>query len=413
MKILHVSCADISGGAGRAAYRLHKSLLSAGQTSEMLVSNKGSGDFTVNGASGRLDEIWKKLRPYFDRFPLIFYPERSKALFSPAWLPFSGIVERIKLLQPDIVHLHWVCEGTMRIEDLAGINVPVVWSLTDMWPFTGGCHYDDNCGRYVNDCGSCPLLKSTKARDLSHRVWSRKRNVYKSLDLTVVGKSRWVAAAASESSLMREKKVVVLPNPIDTAVFSPLEKSLAKKLLNLPLDKKFILFGANEATDDPRKGFKELSAALQIIGSEDVELVIFGSNRPRKPPEFPFKSHYIGNLRDDLSLRILYSAAEVMVVPSLQENLSNAILESLACGTPVVSFNIGGNSDLVDHAQNGYLSAPLDVEDLAKGIIWVLNSPEYEGLCSAAREKVLRLFDSRIVAARYISLYEEILNTRR
>lgn len=413
MKILHVSCADISGGAGRAAYRLHKSLLSAGQASEMLVSNKGSGDFTVNGASGRLDEIWKKLRPYFDRVPLIFYPDRSKALFSPAWLPFSGIAERIKILQPDIVHLHWVCEGTMRIEDLAGINVPLVWSLTDMWPFTGGCHYDDNCGRYVNDCGSCPQLKSTKAKDLSHRVWSRKKTVYKPLDLTIVGKSRWIAAAASESSLMREKKVVVLPNPIDTAVFSPLEKPLAKKLLNLPLDKKFILFGANEATDDPRKGFKELSAALQTIGSKDVELVIFGSNRPRKPPEFPFKSHYIGNLRDDLSLRILYSAAEVMVVPSLQENLSNAILESLACGTPVVSFNIGGNSDLVDHAQNGYLSAPLDVEDLARGITWVLNSPKYEELCSAAREKVLRLFDSRIVASRYISLYEEILNNRR
>ena len=143
--------------------------------------------------------------------------------------------------------------------------------------------------------------------------------------------------------------MVNVPNPIDTQVFSPIEKKLAKNLLNLPDQKKLILFGAQHAANDPRKGYKELSEAIKNLQYEDCEVIIFGAFRPQNEPDFGVKAHYVGNLTDDLSLRVLYSAADVMVVPSLQENLSNAILESLACGTPVVCFDIGGNSDLVEH----------------------------------------------------------------
>jgi glycosyltransferase involved in cell wall biosynthesis len=167
-------------------------------------------------------------------------------------------------------------------------------------------------------------------------------------------------------------------------------------------------------TGDPRKGFKELSEALKLLEIKDVEFVIFGSSAPKNPPKFKFKTHYVGRLNDDVSLVTLYSAVDVMVVPSLQENLSNAIMESLSCATPVVGFDIGGNSDMIEHKKTGYLAKPFEPQDLAKGIEWVLNLErnEYEKLCKNAREKVLKEFDNKVIAKKYIKLYEEILGIK-
>jgi glycosyltransferase involved in cell wall biosynthesis len=148
---------------------------------------------------------------------------------------------------------------------------------------------------------------------------------------------------------------------------------------------------------------------LQKLHTENIELVVFGSTEPRTPSSFKQPVRYLGHLHDDISLRVLYSAADVMVVPSLQENLSNAIMESLACGTPVVAFNVGGNSDLIEHRETGYLAAPFDADELATGIDWVLTAENYSELSGNARDKVLRNFDSKIVAGKYIELYQNIL----
>ena len=165
------------------------------------------------------------------------------------------------------------------------------------------------------------------------------------------------------------------------------------------------------ATSDSRKGFNELIEALQKLEkNENIEFVIFGSSKPLDAPNFGFKTHYLGNLADDISLITLYSAVDVMVVPSLQENLSNAIMESLSCGTPVVGFDIGGNSDLIDHKKNGFLAKPFEIEDLKNGIEWMLNQKNYDELCQNAREKVLEKFDSEVVAKQYVELYRKILN---
>jgi glycosyltransferase involved in cell wall biosynthesis len=163
------------------------------------------------------------------------------------------------------------------------------------------------------------------------------------------------------------------------------------------------------ATSDPRKGFKELKEAFRFLKRNDIELIVFGSGEPKRVPDFGFRVHYVGKLQDEVSLVTLYSAADVMVVPSLQENLSNAIMESLACGTPVVAFDIGGNRDMIEHEGNGYLARPYDVEDLARGIEWVLAYPEYEKLCQHARAKVEKEFSSEIVARKYVALYQKIL----
>ena len=410
MKILHLNTSDTHGGAARAAYRLHRALLNKNIDSKMLVQKKASDDHTVIAPTSKFEKGINLLRPTLDNLPLQQYKNRTQSLFSPAWLPFSQIPKKIAQINPDIVHLHWIAGAMMSVKDLARIDKPIVWSLHDMWAFTGGEHCDEDQQHYLDNCGNSKVLNSKKDNDLSRKGWQRKRQVYAQMeDMTIVGLSDWMHQAAKSSSLLKNKSHIHLPNPIDTTVFAPFNKVEARRLFNLPTDKKLILFGAMNATSDPNKGFEHIFTALKASILENTELVIFGSSQPTTPLNFKQTVHYLGQLHDDVSLRVLYSAADVMVVPSLQENLSNAIMESLACGTPVVAFDIGGNSDMIEHQKNGYLVQPFNTDDLADGIEWLLNAANYQQLCDNARDKVLTNFDSQLVAKRYIALYKEIL----
>lgn len=412
MKILIINRLDIHGGAARAAYRLHRSLLDQNIDSQMLVQSKHSDDFTVlTTSSTKVQKGLNMLRPTVDGIPVRFYKERTKTLFSPSWLGFSNTVDLINKINPDIVHLHWINGGMIRIEELSRIKAPVVWSLHDMWAFTGGCHYDEGCEGYKKTCGNCKVLGSNKSNDLSKKIYKRKQITFSKMhDLTIIGLSSWLNQCSKSSTLLKDKRHINLPNPINTDIFKPFDKEKSRRLWNLPKNKKLVLFGAFGATSDPRKGFIELSQALQELNGENVEFIVFGSSEPEASQSFEFKTYYLGSLADDVSLVTLYSAVDVMVVPSIQENLSNAIVESLACGTPVVGFDIGGNSDMVEHKCTGYLAKPFDTTDLANGIEWVLNHPDYDTLCQNAREKIVRTFDSAFVAKKYIDLYKEVLN---
>lgn len=411
MKILIVNTTDIEGGAARAAYRLHESFLALKIESQMLVQSKSSDNFTVRSEDRKITKYFNKLRPILDSFHVSFYKNKTKTLFSPAALGFSNIVDKINEINPDIVHLHWICGGMMKVEDIARIKAPIIWSLHDMWAFTGGCHYDEECKGYKKECGNCKVLGSNQKNDISKKIFNRKQKVFsQKKDITIVGLSRWLNDASKSSILLKDKNHINLPNPIDTTIFKPFNKQKARELWNLPQDKKLVLFGAMGATSDPRKGFKELREALHKITSNDIVLVVFGSSVPNEPQDLGFNAYYLGYLYDDISLVTLYSAVDVMVVPSLQENLSNVIMESLSCATPVVAFDIGGNSDMIDHKQNGYLSKPYDTTDLAQGIEWILYFSDYETFCQSARAKVLREFDSLIVAKKYVETYKEILH---
>jgi glycosyltransferase involved in cell wall biosynthesis len=402
MKILIVNAYDTVGGASRAAYRLHKSLLAEGVDSKMLVQNKKSNISTVISTSSKIREkLINPFRPALDHVLIKFCGART--LFSSSYMPFSEIVEQINQINPDIVHLHWITGGMMTIEDIAKINASIVWSLHDMWAFTDGYHYDETYDIYKNYCGDEPK------NFLSSKVFNRKQKTYSKIDnMTIIGLSRWMCDCAKNSVLLKDKQHINLPNPIDTNIFKPFNKSESRKLWGLPQNKKLVLFGAIRATDDPRKGFSELSKALCQITISNVELVVFGSGEPKYPSDFGFKTHYLGGLDNDEYLAMLYSAADVMVVPSLQENLSNAIMESLACATPVVGFGIGGNQDMIDHKKNGYLAQPFDTMDLKNGIEWILKND----VSSNARKKILLNFDSKIVVKNYIKLYENILNQK-
>ncbi len=410
MKILIINTSDIKGGAARAAYRLHKSLLSQNIDSQLLVQTKSGDDFTVITNNNKITKVINKLRPTIDSIPIRFYKKRTKTLFSSSWFGFNNIVNIINEINPDIVHFHWICGGMIKIEDIVKIKAPIVYSLHDMWAFTGGCHYDEECNRYRKECGNCKVLRSDKQNDLSTKIFKRKQKIFSQIEnMTIVGLSRWINDCAKNSTLLKEKRHVNLPNSIDTNIFKPFDKEKARELWRLPKDKKLVLFGAMGATSDPRKGYNKLSMAMHKLTDKNIEFVIFGSSKPKESQNFEFETHYIGSLADDVSLVTLYSAVDVMVVPSLQENLSNAIMESLSCATPVVGFAIGGNSDMIENKKTGYLAKPFDIIDLAYGIEWVLNNECYNKLCKNARKKIEKEFDSTVVVKKYIELYKDVL----
>jgi len=416
MKILLLNTNDISGGAAIAAYRLLKGLQKNSVQAKMLVQFKKSDDYSILGPQTKWQKAFSKIRAIIDSIPVRFYKQRKKIIFSPAVLR-DNIYKRIREINPGIIHLHWIAEGFVRVESLAKINKPIIWTLHDMWAFTGGCHYDEECGKYDKNCGHCPILSSNKKNDLSSKIWKRKEKYWKNLDLTIVTPSSWLGECAKKSSLFYNARVEVIPNGIDLNRFKPINKNIARDILCLTKDKKLILFGALDALSDKRKGFPLLKKALKKLSSKenkDIELIIFGSSRPRDEEKLGFKTHYLGQLNDEISLALVYSMADVMIVPSIQDNLPNTIMESLACGTPVVAFNIGGIPDMIEHQKNGYLAKPFDTTDLANGIEWVLeDNSRWEKLSKNAREKVIKEFDIVKVAKRYTDLYKDVLENKK
>ncbi len=412
MKILLLNTNDISGGAAMAAYRILKGLQQNGIEAQMLVQSKKGDDYSVIGPQTKWQKIFGKLRPALDSIPVRFYKQRKKIIFSPAFLA-DNINKTIQDVNPDIVHLHWIAGGFIKIESLAKIKKPIVWTLLDMWAFTGGCHYDEECGKYSNNCGYCPILGSHKKNDLSSKIWRRKEKSWKNLDLTIVTPSSWLGECAKKGSLFANARIEVIPIGIDLNRFKPIDKNMARDILCLPKDKKLILFGALSALSDKRKGFYLLKEALKKLSSKenkDIELVIFGSSKPQNEEDLGFETHYLGHLNDEISLAVVYSAADVMIVPSIQEAFGQTASESLACGTPVAAFGDTGLLDIVDHQKNGYLAKSFDTADLAYGIKWVLEDDiRRKKLSRNAREKVIKEFDTIKVAKRYMDLYKDVI----
>lgn len=410
MKVLQLSTSDLDGGAARAAYRLNQGLQTIGVESQMLVRAQESLDSSVLAEKTLLS----RLGPMMNGMPLKRYKKRQAGLFSTQWFP-DTLAARVNSLSPDILTLHWVCNGFVQIETLAKFKQPIVWLAHDMWPFTGGCHYAQDCDRYTKSCGSCPQLNSQSSRDLSHKVWQRKAKAWRNIDLTLVAPSHWFADVMRSSSLFGHRRIEVIPHGLDLEQYRPLESTLARDAFKLPQDKTLVLFGASSGvTNDPRKGFQFLQGALQRLSQTDwrdrIEVVIFGINQPQDPLELGFPVHYLGRLRDEVSLVLAYSAADVMVVPSTHESYGQTASEALACGTPVVAFDATGPKDIVTHQQDGYLANPYEVDDLLQGITWVLEDPERRHrLAHQGRQNAEQTLPLSLQAERYQQLYRELV----
>jgi len=407
-KVFQLNHSDINGGAARAAYRIHHALRTQGIDSQMLVNQASAGDWTVTGPSTKIDKVLAKVRGPLAGLLSKTLKTKNPIVHSPAILP-SRWHKRLNQSDADVIHLHWVAGETMSIADIGQITKPVIWTLHDMWAFCGAEHVTaDHRWRDGYTANNRPAYESgfdlnrwTSARKLKH--WQR--------PMHIVTPSRWLADCARQSVLMRDWPVTVIPNTIDTAVWQPVDKTLARQMLQLPLNVPLILFGAMGGTQAPHKGFDLLQAALNHLRGQlpGLELVVFGQLAPKAQPDIGFAVHYTGHLHDDVSLRLLYSAADALVIPSRQDNLPNTGLEAHACGTPVVAFDACGLPDIVTHQQTGYLAKAFDATDLAAGIQWVLSDTQrHTALCQAARAKALAQWSTAVVATQYQRVYRTV-----
>ena len=408
MKIIHLNNADTSGGAARAAYRIHHSLLNSGLHSRMWVNVENSGDWTVSGPKDRWRKAFVQMRRH-SVFPILKTMQtQNSILHSPAIL-HSSWSKIINQSDSDIAHLHWIGGEMASISDIGSIKKPVVWTLHDMWAFCGAEHvsWDERWREGYTRKNRPP---SERGFDINRWTWNRKIKHWKH-PFNIVAPSRWLAECVQDSVIMRDWPVTVIPNCIDTQIWQPVEKILARKLLGLPTETPLIAFGTYGANSEYHKGFDLLVQALKHLSglTEGTELVIFGQPEPKNPPKLGFPVNFMGHLYDDVSLRLLYSAVDILVVPSRKEAFGQTASEAQACGTPVAAFKIGGLSDIVKHKHTGYLAKPFDTEDLAEGIEWILSDRTSGRLGHTARERSLQKFSYEIVAAQYQAVYQNLL----
>lgn len=421
-KILFVNVSDSFGGASRAAIRILEAINLNGGENKLLVKYKSNDEINVIPVSFFVNQIFilkfyrfiqNKIKNKIQQYNWKRYPQKENVFLSD--LRSQSIGNAFNKLDFEILHLHWINLRFLNLKELQKINKPIVWTLHDCWPFTGICHYSLDCQKYELECKGCPYLASNDEHDLSNKIFKKKLKYLSNLNLHIVSPSNWLGNSARKSKMFSLYPVTVIPNPINSDVFRVLEKDNCKDFLKLDLNTKYLLFGAVNSINDSRKGFNELIKALRIFeqcsNPDNIQYLVFGNDsNPINNYGLKNQLNFLGSIKSDDKLMKLYNSASLTIVPSLEENLSNTIMESLSCGTPVVAFNIGGNSDMIDHRVNGYLAKPFDVDDLAFGINWVINNNINNLLSINSREKVINNFTYEIVAKKYLSLYKEILD---
>ncbi|AFY71866.1 glycosyl transferase group 1 [Thalassoporum mexicanum PCC 7367] len=413
IKPLLLSASDLGGGAAIAAYRLHQGLTQLGIESQMLVQEKLSDDHRVVTSQTKLGKGWAKIAPSIDRLLLQRYPHRDRTTYSLQWLP-NNLVERVINLKPNILNLHWVCESFLRIEDLARLQqvlqVPIVWTLHDMWPFTGGCHYSFDCDRYQQKCGTCPQLHSNKENDLSHWIWQRKIRTWPNLNMAIVAPSKWLAEQARQSMFMH-LPIHHIPYGIDTNAYRPIDQSQCRSVLGVPEHKKILLFGAHSLSE-PRKGGDLLIAALQAIPAslkQDLCLLTLGDGGAEIAQAVGIANLSLGYASGDRLKAVVYNAADLVLVPTRADNLPLVLQESLACGTPMVSFRVGGVSDLVRPGITGALAAPNNALDFRDRIMELLDNPDQLAqMATNCRQIALKEYPLHQQTQQYINLFRSL-----
>lgn len=409
---LIVSRFDMAGGAARAALRLGVALNASGVRTEMLATTKDSDLPWVLGRKSFARTVTATLRSHVGVVASRLQGGSDVGLRSFNVLP-SKLDHQINALPHDVVNLHWIGAEMLSVEAIGRIAKPVVWTLHDMWAFTGAEHYAPEEAHARWRSGYTTAREGGGRVDLDRSTWQRKQRSWRRPQ-HVVAPSRWLADCARTSALMADWPVHVVPNPLNLQVFRPWPKALAREMLGLPADAPLLGFGAMGGTRDPRKGWDLLFPALQAIGAADIgaEAVIFGQSRPLGDPGLPIPSHWTGHLSDDITLALLYSAVDLVVVPSRQDNLPQTATEPQACGCPVVAFNVGGLPDAVEHGVTGLLARPFDVDELAALLISLLNDRELRAKQStAARARAVREWSNQVVVDAYQRVFQAAIDS--
>jgi glycosyltransferase involved in cell wall biosynthesis len=410
MNILIVSTSDMHGGAAIAAYRLMEALLAEKENVKMLVSKKQSSHPAVILTGSRLSN---KLNFYRERGIIFLQNRLSRQYLFDVSIANSGlsITDLPEFKQADIIHLHWINQGMLSLNEIGYIissGKKVVWTMHDMWSFTGICHHAAGCRNYTHACGLCPYLQKSGTNDLSHQLFLKKQHLYAKGNITFVACSNWLKELALQSPLTKDHHVVSIPNPINTNLYAPTDREAAREKLHLPKNQKIILFVAVKASD-PRKGMAYLAEASRVMARQrqDILFLIAGNHGKEMVNNFALPAQSLGYVATD-DMPAVYAAADLFVTPSLQENLPNTLMEAMSCGIPCVGFHTGGIPEMIDHQVNGYVAAYKDPDDLANGMLWILSQPDAASLSTHAREKALSQYNQQIVAKQYLKIYEGV-----
>ncbi|MDQ3047792.1 MAG: glycosyltransferase [Bacteroidota bacterium] len=412
MKILHISTSD-NGGAANSCIRLHLSLLEAGIDSTLLtISKKKTGiqqHFTYN--KQRKPGIFMRLkyRLGFDKPPYLKYElQLENKVKGYEFFSFTGtdfdLSECDLVKAADIINLHWVAGFLDYRTFFNKVKKPIVWTLHDMNAFSGGCHYSDGCNKYLNNCDVCPQLLGTIDPTYSHTQWEIKKASYEKADITIVAPSKWLSECASVSSLLNGRPVNLIPYSLDLDAFKPMSREQARRDLGLPPDRKILLF-VSTSIDNKRKGLQVLLDSLTFLANRNDYLVcsVGQSDILNSPGYFS-----LGEIRDEKKMMKAYNSADVFVLPANEDNLPNVVLESLACGVPVIGFNIGGMPDMITNGLNGLLCQKISPSQLAETIHQFFSEKEKYS-SELIRKDAVEKFNNTLQAERYISIYRNLI----
>jgi glycosyltransferase involved in cell wall biosynthesis len=421
MRILIVNTSESAGGAAVAANRLAAALNNNGEKATMLVRDKSTDSIIVGKLPCRRV---MRLKFLWERFVIFVHLLFRKKHLWEIDIANTGadITSLAEFKEADVIHLSWINQSMLSLSDIGKIirsGKPVVWTMHDLWPASAICHYAGGCRKFTVGCANCPLLPFGGGKnDIAAKVWKRKKHIYRQSNIWFVACSRWLEKQAKQSALLEGMELTSIPNPIDTNVFRPSDKLKAKESLGLPTDKKVILFVAQKVTDT-RKGAAYLVEALQKLVScgsslaEQCAVALLGGSSDELAQLIPMPVFPLGYVSGDRELARVYNAADVFVLPSMQDNLPNTLMEALACGVPCVGFSVGGIPEMIDHRRNGYVAREADADDLADGLQWVLQEADAEELKRSATAKVAKNYSQTSVAMRYIDVYSEAMAQKR
>ena len=433
IKVLHLNSNDNLGGAAKASYRINKSFEKIDKKfidSKMRVINKTTQDINIiGGASKYQNKFQRKLHPY-----LVLY---SKFGFDPinqtglsTCLISTGLGKEINYLYQsnkiDIVNLHWLDDNTISIAEIGKLKPPIVWTLHDQWPYCGTEHYSDfnyfgntvnKEERFISGYLKSDIRLMDNRKDLNRFVWLKKKHLW-GKKMNIVCPSKWMENCVKKSALMHNWPSHVIPNPIEVNFWIPINKLLAKKSLNLSPNKLMILYMSGSGKSTYRKGvdlfIKSINKLQQKFKShkcDDFELLIFGDSNPFEKSKTFFKYHFLGPQKDDISLRLIYSAADLFIISSRQDNLPNVGIEAHSCGTPIVAFNTGGLEDIVDHGKTGLLAESFEIDSLSNLIYKVLTENDLRlNMSNNARQRAIDKWSMEVISKLYFNLYSKIIN---
>jgi glycosyltransferase involved in cell wall biosynthesis len=424
LRISHISLHQQGGGAAIAALRIHRALLAHGEklgVDSCLRVRYGDGSDPSIQAGPPLgnNPLWLRLQPRLTTLARRGFMPAYPITHSIAW-PSTGLGRELSRSGRDLIHLHWLGDQMLSIEEVGSLPQPLVWTLHDQWAFCGAEHYDyinqAPPPRYSQGYFASNRPAGERGPDLCRQTWERKRRSWRR-PFTIVCPSEWLASCVRSSTLMVQWPVAVIPHPIDTDLWRPIGRLHARAALGLPSEGPIVAFGAMGGTQVPHKGGDLLLQALNWLSKSGdapslgrLRLVVFGQAAPDPPLALPLPVHYYGILHDPISMRLLYSAADVVVVPSRIEAFGQVALEAQACGTAVAAFATGGLLDIVADRTSGALAEPFDSRSLAEAIRWVVEDPDRAArLGEVGRRRVEKLYDPAIVACQYAALYQSLV----